>query len=219
MTDQRTTILTGDDRLGGPLATRIATAGRAAYARSGCFRLAISAAALDASLVTALATPPIRDEAFWRGTRLFLADNWVRGRPAPWPPLRAAVARLPLPPGAAHLAMAESENAVAAANAYEQELRATFSLQTGALPRLDLCVLAANRDGRIGGLLRGSRALDEIDRLVVAEFVPAARCSVVTLTAPVIQNAALTLVIAPAAFAQSPPCAVRGAAAPDAGPV
>lgn len=219
MTDHRTTILSGDDRLAAALATRIAAAGRAAYARSGRFTLAISAAALDASLAAALAGAPIRDEVFWRGTRLFLADTWVPGRAAPWPALRAAVARLPLLPGAAYLAPAARQNAIAAANAYEQELRATFSLRAGALPRFDLCVLTVNEDGLAGGPLRGGRALDEIGRLVVAEFVPTAGCSVVTLTAPVIQNAASTLVIAPPALAASSRRASACGCAPDAGPI
>lgn len=201
MTDPRTTLLARDHHLAGVLAARIAAAGRDACARSGRFTIAISAAALDDALAEALATPPIRDEAFWRGTRLFLADIWLPGRGAPWEALRAAVARLPLPAGAAYLAPAARQNAVAAANAYEQELRATFCLNAGALPRFDLCVLASDEDGRVGGLQRASRALDEIGRLVVAEFVPAAGGSVVTLTAPVIQSAASMLVIAPAGAA------------------
>lgn len=214
MTERHPTILPCNERWAETLAARIAAAGRAACARAGRFTIAISAAVLDANLGAALASPPIRDETFWRGTRLFLADSSVPADEAQLRALRTAAACLPLPPGAVHLAPAARQNAVAAANGYEQELRAIFSLSAGALPRFDLCVLALGPNGRIGGLLRGSRAVEEIGRLVVAEFVPSAGHSVVTLTAPVIQHAAAIVLIARAAVGEPSPLAPLGLARP-----
>jgi 6-phosphogluconolactonase/glucosamine-6-phosphate isomerase/deaminase len=180
------------------VAAHIVAAGRAAFARSGRFTVAVSAAALDESLVETLAAAPISDERFWRVTRLFLADTWLPGSLALWRHLRAAALRLPLAPGAEHFDALCCVSAVAAANAFEQELRATFSLTAGELPRFDLCLLALGANGQIGGLAPGSCAHDEIGRLVVADFVPALGRAVVTLTPPVIQNA-LTIVALAAA--------------------
>jgi 6-phosphogluconolactonase len=204
VTTERITIVHRDGRAPAELAAHIAAAGRAAWAARGRFTVAVSAALLDQALVDALAAPPLRDERFWRGTRLFLADTWLPGCELPSAALRAAVLRLPLAPGAAHVEAAGGASAVAAAGSYEQELRAIFSLAAGELPRFDLCVLATDEAVASGGVPLGGRAVDEIARLVVAEFIPGARRSVVTLTPPVIQNAAAVVVVRPTRPADAP---------------
>ena len=186
------------------IAAHIVAAGRAAFARSGRFTVAVSAALLDESLVATLAAAPIADERFWRVTRLFLADTWLPESVVLWRHLRAAASGLPLASGAAHFEAPCGVSAVASANASEQELRATFTLTAGELPRFDLCLLALGADGQIGGLAPGGRAHDEIGRLVVADFVPALGRAVITLTPPVIQNALTIVAIAVAPDLISP---------------
>jgi 6-phosphogluconolactonase/glucosamine-6-phosphate isomerase/deaminase len=176
-----------------PVLAGIATLGRAAFARSGRFTVAVSAAAIAASIVDALAIAPLAAERFWRGTHLFLSDtDGAGGRVAP----RALARRLPVPASGLHLDIADGPNPLKAA-AYEQELRAFLGLRAGLLPRFDLVVLALGADGRLGGLLPGGRALDEIERLARADFDLERGHYIVTLTPPVIRNAAAVCVVAP----------------------
>jgi 6-phosphogluconolactonase/glucosamine-6-phosphate isomerase/deaminase len=182
------------------LPARIAAHGRAAFARSGHFTIAVSPAALTAPLVEAFAVAPLAAERFWRATHLFLSDSGPAGAISP----RVLARRLPIPAGALHLEIAEHPNPLKAAS-YEQELRAFFGLRAGLVPRFDLVVLALGADGRLGGLLPGGRALDEIERLVRADFDLEQGAYVATLTPPVIRNAGAVLVAAPAAAAAAMP--------------
>jgi 6-phosphogluconolactonase/glucosamine-6-phosphate isomerase/deaminase len=183
-----------------PLLARIAARGRAAFARSGRFTIAISPAALTAPVVDAFAVAPLADERFWRATHLFLSDSGPAGAVGP----RALARRLPIPASALHLEIAEHPNPLRAAS-YEQELRAFFGLRAGLVPRFDLVVLALGADGRLGGLLPGGRALDEIERLVRADFDLEQGAYVATLTPPVIRRAGAVVVAAPAAAADAVP--------------
>jgi hypothetical protein len=183
-----------------PLPARIAAHGRAAFAHSGRFTVAISPAALTAPVVDACAVAPLAGERFWRGTHLFLCDSGPAGAPGP----RALARRMPIPESALHLEIAEHPNPLRAAS-YEQELRAFFGLRAGLLPRFDLVVLALGGDGRLGGFLPGGRALDEIERLVRADFDLEQGGYVATLTPPVIRNAGAVLVVASAASADATP--------------
>ena len=176
-----------------PVLAGIVALGRAAFARRGRFTVAVSAAALTAPLVDALAVAPLADERFWRGTHLFLSDtDGAGGRAAP----RTLAQRLPVPASGLHLEIADHPNPLKAAS-YEQELRAFFGLRAGLLPRFDLVVLALGADGRLGGLRPGGRALDEIERLARADFDLERGQYIVTLTPPVIRNAASICVMAP----------------------
>jgi 6-phosphogluconolactonase/glucosamine-6-phosphate isomerase/deaminase len=185
------------------VAARFAAAGRAALARSGRFAVAVSPAALTAPVVAALPA----GERFWRATHLFLTDTCL----AEGVSARSAAERLPVPAGALHLEVAEHASPLAAAGAYEQELRGFFSLRAGALPRFDLVLLALGADGRLGGFAPGGHALDEIERLALADFDPASGRYFVTLAPPVIRNAAAVLVVAHAASADSVRRRIAGA--------
>ena len=180
-------------------AARFAAAGRAALARSGRFAVAISPAVLTGPIVEALGAGPLAGERFWRATHLFLTDTCLAEGVA----ARALVERLPVPAGALHLEVAEHANPLTAATAYEQELRGFFSLRAGALPRFDLVLVALGADGRLGGLAPGGHALEEIERLALADFDPDTGRYFVTLTPPVIRNAASVLVVVHVASADS----------------
>jgi 6-phosphogluconolactonase/glucosamine-6-phosphate isomerase/deaminase len=186
------------------LAAQFAAAGRAALARSGRFAVAVSPAALTGAVVAAL---PPAGERFWRATHLFLTDTCLAEGVA----ARSAVQRLPVPAAALHLEVAEHANPLTAAAAYEQELRGFFSLRAGALPRFDLVLVALGADGRLGGFAPGGRALDEIERLALADFDPATGRYFVTLTPPVIRNAARVLVVAQPASADAVRRRIAGA--------
>jgi 6-phosphogluconolactonase/glucosamine-6-phosphate isomerase/deaminase len=187
------------------VAAHFAAAGRAALARNGRFAVAVSPAALTGALGAALGAAPLAGERFWRATHVFLADTCC-------PAGIAVAARLPVPAAALHLEVAGHANPLTAATAYEQELRGFFSLRAGALPRFDLAVVALGADGRLGGLAPGGHALDEIERLALADFDPHTGRYFVTLAPPVLRNAARVLVVAPAASADAVRRRIAGAA-------
>jgi len=155
-------------------------------------------AVLTGPIVEALGAG-LAGERFWRATHLFLSDTCLAEGVA----ARALVERLPVPAGALHLDVAEHANPLKAATAYEQELRGFFSLRAGALPRFDLVLVALGADGRLGGLAPGGHALDEIERLALADFDPDTGRYFVTLAPPVIRNAASVLVVVHHASADS----------------
>jgi hypothetical protein len=98
-------------------------------------------------------------------------------------------AALRVAPHQLHFRAAAARDAVRAAAEYELELATFFALADGQLPRFDLALLALDADGRVAGLAAGGAALGEITRLAVADFVPAQRARIVTLTGPVLAAA------------------------------
>jgi 6-phosphogluconolactonase len=190
VTTDRISILAKSGDGAAHIAARLAAAGRAAYARDGRFVVAVSPGALTAEIVDALVAPGLRAEAFWSGTHLFWTDTCFAGCDAPRSRARGLAGRLPVTEGGLRLDVADRADPLRAAAAYEQELRAFFSLAAGDVPRFDFILLAVEHDGRIAGLAREGRAIDEIARLAVADFTPATGRCVVTLTPPVLRNAA-----------------------------
>jgi 6-phosphogluconolactonase len=182
----------------------LGAAGRSA--RTGRrFTLAVSPAAITAQAVEALvlARPVLGD------FHVFLADTRFEGSGHTAASLRALLERLPLRPGQLHLDVADHGDPERAARAYEQELRAFFGLSIGALPRFDGIVLQLAVGGEVASLLSNSPALGETSRLAMPNRSGGERF--VTLTPPVIQNAAGVFVMADAkAAAAGHACAMTG---------
>src|SRR5262249_7909340 len=78
-----------------------------------------------------------------------------------------------------------------AAAAYERELRQSFVLAEGELPRFDLVFLGMGPDGHTLSLFPRTAALGVTDRLVTANYVPKLNAPRVTLTDPVANSAAV----------------------------
>jgi 6-phosphogluconolactonase len=76
---------------------------------------------------------------------------------------------------------------------YEAELREHFGVEPPELPRFDLIVLGVGADGHTASLFPGTAALDERERWVVANEVPQLNTTRITLTYPVLNNAAMLL--------------------------
>jgi 6-phosphogluconolactonase len=192
------------------LAARLAAAGAEACALRGRFLLAASPALFRGAAGDAIATTA--GAAFWRHTHVFWTDTAcdAPGRDE----ARAGLARLPIPAFNLHLDVLDQPHAVRAAAAYEQALRAFFALPAGALPRFDLALVSIDAGGRSAGLGATGPALDELSRLAVAEFLPCAGRSVVTLTPPVLAAARRVVAVADSPSVEAVRARLHPAAAP-----
>jgi 6-phosphogluconolactonase len=100
--------------------------------------------------------------------------------------------RVAIPPSRIHRMRGE-EDPRRAAWEYEAELREHFGVEPPELPRFDLIVLGVGADGHTASLFPGTAALDERERWVVANEVPQLNTTRITLTYPVLNNAAMLL--------------------------
>jgi 6-phosphogluconolactonase len=98
--------------------------------------------------------------------------------------------RIEIPAGNIHRITTEKGDAMKAAEEYEAELRAFFSLNEGEIPRFDLVFLGLGEDGHTASIFPSSEVVNESNRLVSSPWVPKANAFRITLTPPVINNAA-----------------------------
>jgi 6-phosphogluconolactonase len=99
----------------------------------------------------------------------------------------------PVPVENIHRVPTENPDAVAAAEAYENELLSFFNPEIGHLPRFDCVLLGIGSDGHTASLFPGTSALNEKKRLVVANRVDKLQTHRITMTGPVLNNAALVI--------------------------
>jgi 6-phosphogluconolactonase len=76
------------------------------------------------------------------------------------------------------------------AGEYERQLRAHFGLEDGEFPRFDLILLGLGENVHIASLFPGIPALHESERLALPVEVDAPQRQRITLTPPVLNNAA-----------------------------
>jgi 6-phosphogluconolactonase len=103
----------------------------------------------------------------------------------------ALLARTPVPRQQVYRMRGEDPDPAAAAADYERLLLAHF----GGLPRFDLILLGIGTDGHTASLFPDAPAVAERERLVVATRAPAGQPRI-TLTLPVLNNAALVCFLA-----------------------
>jgi 6-phosphogluconolactonase len=164
-----------------------------AITRSGRFAVALSGGSTPKALYSLLASSEYRDRADWQRVHLFWGDERCV------PPDRsesnfrmveeALLRNISIPEQNIHRMAGEKEPSSAAAD-YERELRDFFELGPGQRPRFDLVLLGLGEDGHTASLFPGSAALNEHQRLVAAPYVEKLKAHRLTLTLPVINDAA-----------------------------
>ena len=105
---------------------------------------------------------------------------------------RTMLSRLTLQPGQVHRIHGEMPPLEAAAR-YEEELRAHFGLAGGEFPQFSLVLLGLGDNAHTLSLFPGIPAIHEQERMAVAVEVDAPQRWRVSLTAPVVNNAAHTI--------------------------
>jgi 6-phosphogluconolactonase len=101
----------------------------------------------------------------------------------------AMLSKVPVPEENIHRVRAEDPDASKVAVEYEQELISFFKLGAGELPRFDCVLLGMGPDGHTASLFPATTALNEQERLVVANWVEKFQAYRITMTAPVLNNA------------------------------
>ena len=161
------------------------------------FSVALSGGSTPKRLFRLLADEPLRREVPWPAIDFFWGDE--RTVPAEHPDSNFGAAydlllsRVDVPSENIHRIQVEQADPASAAAAYEKELRRHFRLPAGVLPRIDLVFLGMGGDGHTASLFPRSDALWEKRRLVVAAWIEKLSTHRVTLTCPVLNNAACIL--------------------------
>ena len=162
-----------------------------AVAARGVARVAISGGSTPKQVFALLADSSQRfiTDIPWQQVQLFWVDE--RCVPPTDPDSNygmtshAMLDHLPLP--AANIHRMEGElDPEEAASRYESEIRNTFKLEGAETPTFDLILLGIGPDGHTASLFPHSAGLNEMARIVIANFAPEKQVWRLTLTWPVI---------------------------------
>ena len=168
----------------------VAAAAAEAIAAAGRCSLALSGGTTPRLLFHCLGSE-YRDTISWQRVHLFWADERVvppDHEQSNFGMVNAELLRkIAIPPGNIHRIRGELLPQ-AAATAYEMDLESYFG--KAVLPRFDLILLGVGEDGHTASLFPGSDALAEKQRLTVPALSPVAPHWRITLTLPVLNNAA-----------------------------
>ncbi|HEY6991797.1 MAG TPA: 6-phosphogluconolactonase [Bryobacteraceae bacterium] len=168
---------------------------KAAIEEKNLFTVALSCdSVLDGAYSRLTDDPALRMQLSWDSVHCFSTD--ARHTGANEAPNRdrgdcaGMLEKFPLPPSNRHRIKVEYSIARRAASDYERQLRKFFALKPRQLPRFDLVLLSMGADGQVASLYRGSEALQERERLVTAHRLDGNDGYGITMTVPVLNNAA-----------------------------
>jgi 6-phosphogluconolactonase len=130
----------------------------------------------------------------WEQTCVFFSDERFVPPDHPDSNFRMAnealLSKVPLRPENVFRVPTEIGDAETAARQYEETLQNYFALSPGQFPRFDLILLGLGPEGHTASLFPGTAAMQEKQRLVVANWVEKFKTYRITFTYPVINNAA-----------------------------
>jgi len=190
-------ILPDSAAIAGRAAQLFVDAANAAVLERGVFSVALAGGSTPKALYGLLAADPLRSELPWGKIGFFFGDE--RHVPPDHQDSNfrmaseAMLSKVPLTATQVHRVRAESQDAEQAALQYEQELRAQFHLSPSERPRFDLVLLGMGNEGHTLSLFPGTKALRDNGRLVMRNWVGKVCADRITMTAPVVNNAALVL--------------------------
>jgi 6-phosphogluconolactonase len=166
-----------------------------AVREKGSFSVALAGGSTPKALYGLLAgNPLLQAKVPWSKIQFFFGDE--RHVPPDHPESNFRMAKeamfdkAPINPEQVHRIKAEKRNAAEAAVQYEDDLRASFRLAADQLPGFDLVLLGMGPEGHTASLFPGTKALQEERRLVVSNWVGKLYTDRITLTPPVLNNAA-----------------------------
>ena len=181
------------DELGRKAAAQWISLADAAIKARGQFNVALSGGSTPRSLYALLASAEFAPRIRWRQIHLFFGDERCVAPDHAESNYRmvkeSLLSRTFIPPDNVHRMAGEKTPTLAAAE-YEAQLRKHFSIDDDALPRFDLVLLGLGEDGHTASLFPGSSALNETRHLVATIYVAKLNAHRLTLTFPVINNAA-----------------------------
>jgi 6-phosphogluconolactonase len=181
------------DELGRKAAAQwISLADEAVNAR-GQFNVALSGGSTPRLLYSLLASAEFAVRIRWQQIHLFFGDERCVAPDHAESNYRmvkeSLLSRTFIPPDNVHRMAGEKTPQVAVAE-YEARLRKHFHIDDDALPRFDLILLGLGEDGHTASLFPDSSALSETRHLVATTYVEKLNAQRLTLTFPVINNAA-----------------------------
>jgi 6-phosphogluconolactonase len=162
------------------------------------YSIALSGGSTPRRLYALLADDPaLRAQIPWERIHFFWGDERHVSPDHPDSNYRMAdtvlLSKVPIPAANIHRIRAENPDAEKAAADYEQEIRRFFKIESGQLPCFNCVLLGMGSDGHTASLFPGTAALAETERLVVSNWVKKFQSYRMTLSFPVINNAAYIL--------------------------
>jgi 6-phosphogluconolactonase len=174
-------------------ASEIALLASKAVNAKGSFCVALSGGSTPKALYSLLASSqaPVLP---WEQTCVFFGDERFVPPDHPDSNFRMAnealLSKVPLRPENVFRVPTEIGDAETAARHYQETIQNYFVLSPGRFPRFDLILLGLGPDGHTASLFPGTAALEEKERLAVANWVEKFKTYRITFTYPVIDNAA-----------------------------
>ena len=193
--NQEIRILADANSIAQTAAAEFLQAAEEAVRERGAFSVALAGGSTPKTLYGLLASNPLlQAKVPWRKVQFFFGDERHVPPDNPESNFRMAneamLAKAPIDSKQVHRVKAEKGNAAEAAAEYEDDLRASFALAAGQFPRFDLVLLGMGPEGHTASLFPGTKALKEERSLVVSNWVGKLYTDRITLTPPVLNNAA-----------------------------
>jgi len=183
------------DALAKAAATELLQQAQRAVSEQGIFTLSLAGGSTPRKLYTLLATDPAYREFPWAQTHLFFGDE----RHVPPSHLDSNYLMVSttllssglVPAANVHRVRAELPDANMTAADYDVEMRTFFNavLRFNNCPRFDVILLGMGPDGHTASLFPDSKALEEKERWVVANWVEKFKSFRITFTFPVLNSA------------------------------